>query len=68
MTKRLNKDGTLMCNRGSLNAAAKLTETDIPVIRARLSQGESQVNIAKSYGVSPSAIGLIHHGPNWNWL
>jgi hypothetical protein len=68
MTKRKNTSGVPMCNRGSLNAAAKLTERDIPVIRHRLSQGETQVNIARSYGVSASAIGLIQHGKNWNWI
>jgi hypothetical protein len=65
MTRRKEKEA--MCNRGSLNAAAKLTERDIPIIRHRLSQGETQVAIARTYGVSASAIGLIQHNVNWVW-
>jgi hypothetical protein len=68
MTRRLNDDGTLKGNRGSGNGSAKLTESDIPIIRKRLQQGDSQVHIARDYNVSGSAIGLIHRGPNWNYI
>jgi hypothetical protein len=65
--KRKNADGTAMCNRGDKNPASKLKEADIPTIRHRLSQGDSQTNIARTYGVSPSAIGLIANNINWVW-
>lgn len=57
------------CNRcnlhGSLNGSAKLIEEDIPIIRERLSQGESQVMIAKSYGVTRQAIHSIDNQLTW---
>jgi hypothetical protein len=68
MTKRLNKDGTIRSNRGSGNGSAKLCEADIPIIRKRLQQGDTQVHIARDYGVSGSAIGLIVKQVNWNWV
>lgn len=49
---------------GSKNWAAKLTETDIPVIRARL-KNESFADVAKSYGVTDVTIRNIWIGKNW---
>ena len=51
--------------KGSGNANAKLTEKDIPVIRACLAAGESQRNIARRYDVSRSPIGRIKRGEIW---
>jgi hypothetical protein len=68
MTKRKNTSGIPICNRGSLNGSAKLKEEDIPIIRKRLQQGDTQVHIARDYGVSGSAIGLIVKQVNWNWV
>ena len=45
--------------RGSLNSGAMLTESDVFTIRQRYSNGESQINIAISYNISPSAISNI---------
>lgn len=51
--------------RGSQNPAAKLTESDLPVIMARLSRGEPQRVVAADYGVTQSAISLLVRGINW---
>lgn len=51
--------------RGSSNASAKLSESDIPAIRQRLNRGETQSSIAASFGVSKGIISKIHKGINW---
>ena len=51
--------------RGSAVMAAKLTETDIPYIRAALAAGESQASIGRRYGVSQPAIGYVKRGETW---
>ena len=51
--------------RGSKNGAAKLTETDIPVIRFWIDRGYTQVGIAKAFNVSPQLISQIHTGEKW---
>ena len=50
---------------GSLNGQSKLTEQDIPAIRARLEAGETPKVIAKAYGVSYGAIWFIRTGRAW---
>ena len=50
---------------GSSNNASKLTETDIPVIRARFLAGDQQAAIARDYKVSKQVIGAIVHGRTW---
>lgn len=51
---------------GSRNGAAKLSEADIPVIRALYSKGGiRQADIGKMYGVSQRAISLITRGEKW---
>ena len=49
-------------HRGSATPSARLTEADIPVIRARLAAGEYQRVIGESYGVSRTTIRKIAHG------
>ena len=56
------RDGTAPV--GSFNAAAKLTEGDIPVIRQR-AQRETHQAIAADYGCSRSAISLAVRGETW---
>lgn len=51
--------------RGSRHRMSKLTEGDIPVIRARNDAGESNAAIAQSYGVSSRAIWQLLHGITW---
>jgi hypothetical protein len=49
---------------GSASPFAKLTEYDIPIIR-KMFETKSDVEIAKKFGVSDSAIYLIRKGHNW---
>ena len=50
---------------GSLSGNAKLTEADIPVIRARLAAGEGGKEIGRSYGVTKTTIYFIQRGHTW---
>ena len=43
----------------------KLLEEDIPMIRAELKLGVSQVDIAKQYGVTKQTISRIKRGETW---
>lgn len=51
--------------RGTKKSGHKLTEADIPNIRARLAAGESQTAIGESYGVKQASIRNIAIGRNW---
>ena len=50
---------------GSAVFGAKLTESDIPLIRARIADGERYPAIADDFGVSVSTIALIKKGKTW---
>src|SRR4051794_27959189 len=50
---------------GSGHGKAKLTEADIPVIRARLRAGEKWRDIAASYGISCGTLSSILRGVTW---
>jgi hypothetical protein len=43
----------------------KLTATDIPVIRQRFKEGDSDTSIAATYGVNRGTIFQIRSGKNW---
>ena len=58
-------DGTHVDNRGSKNRQSKLTEDDIPVIRQRYADGETQQSIANDYAVGRRTIGRIIKGDTW---
>jgi hypothetical protein len=51
--------------KGSANTQAKLTEEDVPEIRARLRAGESLRSAARDYNVSPSTILDLKKGRTW---
>lgn len=51
--------------KGSAHPASKLSEADIPKIRARLALGHSRASIARSYAVSDRIILLIDRGQAW---
>lgn len=51
--------------RGSANGRSKLKEKDIPVIRARLKEGDGMSVIAREYKVDPASIRHIRDGRNW---
>ncbi len=50
---------------GTKNPNAKLTESDIPVIRARHAAGESMRALARAYGVNHWAISSIVRRKSW---
>lgn len=51
--------------KGSEHGRAKLTETDIPVIRERLDAQDPIAQIARDYGISPRATRQIRDGDTW---
>jgi hypothetical protein len=51
--------------RGSQHWSAVLTETDIPVICARVAAGEMQITVAADYGVATPVINRIWLGKSW---
>lgn len=53
---------------GEQSPTAKLTESDIPTIRAMLDQGASCGMIAREFGVTPPTIRAIKVGQTWGWL
>ena len=50
---------------GSKHPGAKLTESDIPVIRARIAGGETPRAIARAFGVAQSTISQIKRRRAW---
>lgn len=57
--------GRRRANKGSAHGHAKLSESDIPEIRARLRRGEACAAIGASYGVSEMTISFIKRGRTW---
>lgn len=55
--------GTLA--RGERQGAAKLTESDVREMRARLANGEHARLIANAFGVGVAAVYAIKHRRNW---
>lgn len=51
--------------RGEAINTARLSAADIPVIFSRLSRGETQTDIAKSYGIDRSTVGCIARRITW---
>jgi Mor family transcriptional regulator len=51
--------------RGSHNPNSKFNETDIPIIRTRFLNGETQAALAKEYAVSQVTIHLIVRRKQW---
>lgn len=52
-------------HRGSRTGGARLRESDIPKIRARLAGGERHSTIAEDFGVHAATIGDIARGLTW---
>ena len=53
---------------GERNSSNKLTEDDVYEVRERLDSGETQVSIAKSFGVKQATISSISRGETWTHL
>ncbi len=54
--------------RGESHGSSKLSSDDVVDIRRRVSNGETQTSLALAYGVSVTAIHLIHHRLRWAHL
>lgn len=54
--------------RGEQATKNKLKVREVLAIRAKLADGVSCTALAKEYGVTDSAIGMIGSGKNWAWL
>lgn len=54
--------------RGARVGGAKLRDSDIRTIRARLASGESQSTVASAFNVAQSTVSKIHLGARWAWL
>lgn len=50
---------------GNQHANARLTDVDIPIIRARRAAGETLTALGREYGVSRVAIADVVSGKNW---
>lgn len=54
--------------QGSNNGRSILNEDDVLEIKKRMEQGESQVSLARYYGVSTQTIQNIKSGKNWSHI
>ncbi|MFM0659891.1 HNH endonuclease [Paraburkholderia sediminicola] len=54
--------------RGSHHHHARLTEQQAIEIRNRYGRGETQVSLAKAYGVSRPAINMLINGKRWRHI
>lgn len=54
--------------RGGKNYHAKLTESQVREIKARLASGEGPTSLASDFGVSQPTISGIKAGTVWGWL
>lgn len=54
------------CLKGSGHGRAKLTEEDIPLIRALIARGIRLNQIAPLFNVAPETIGDIKHNRHWS--
>ena len=53
--------------RGERNGASKLSDDEVLTIRRRLKQGESGVELARCFGVTPTQISRIKQGMSRQW-
>jgi DNA-binding transcriptional regulator YiaG len=63
--QQMYADGRGVNNRGNRNGQAKLQETDVRAIRAALTGGALQADLAARYGVSVSLVSAIKRGRRW---
>lgn len=54
--------------RGSRNAAAKLTESDVLQIRELLRSGHTHRAIANVFGIAANTVCVVGNRTNWGWL
>ena len=65
LENKLHRSRVLGLEIGEKHHAAKLTNADIPVIRARAASGETYASIAKDYPVARTVISRIARGIAW---
>lgn len=54
--------------RGRRPGTKKLTEADVREIRRRLGAGETAVQVAPDFGVSPTQVRTIRRREQWGWV
>lgn len=62
------KDNMVDKTRKGRHGKAKLTVDDVRTIRDRIKTGDTQVQIAKDYNVSPATISLLKRRITWDCL
>lgn len=67
-TQHATELGLMPDNRGSRSYRSILTEEDIPIIRERLSNGDTSSSIGQDYGVSSAAIFDIKRKKSWKHI
>lgn len=66
-TRDAHRDGIVKYHRGEARPNHKLTDEDIPVILARIKQGDESLRaIARSYGVRHGTISQVLTGKAWS--
>lgn len=61
-------NGLWNAKKGSESGVSKLTEEQVKIIKKRLFQGESYIEISKDYSVHMTTIYSIWKGKSWSWL
>ena len=64
--KLLAPSGSVRAVQGEQNGSAKLSASDVAIIRKRLSQGERGRYIARDFQVTETTISYIKRGKTWN--
>jgi hypothetical protein len=65
MTDKASKGRSI---RGERNNIAVLVAEQVVEIRARVAAGERQIDVARAFGVSPTAVCLIVSRKNWKHI
>lgn len=58
----------LLTNQGSAHHNARLTETDVRLIRSLVESGDSQASVARRFGISSQHVSDIVNGRRWSHL
>ncbi len=55
-------------HRGAIHHSAKTTEQDVIEIRKLFTEGNTQADIARTYGLTRTSVHSIVHRKSWTWL
>jgi len=62
------KNGLMVRHKGSKNAASKLEENQVRVIKSAIKEGYTLTGIGKYFNVTVQCIALIKSGRNWGHI